>query len=396
MSNRNKGFDPLSSLFEAPDPARGVPLPEVEDGELPDVGGQVEMTDPLFKHPPPPVEADEHDISVDESPEQLARRLAREALAKAGAVSNAAPQRPAEEDKVALAQRLAREALARANAQTAPAGADTAPDAAPASAAAPAAPDDAEDKQALARRLAQEALARAAAAAPPPAGEDKQALARRLAQEALAKAQQAAAPATEAAPQAPAAADVGPDLAAAQDKVALARRVAAEAQRQAAAAPPPKKSRKQAQQSRVSALTQRARKPVSALDAARAAARDEEERQAQAIRKEANQLRDVVQELIPEWLPGISAVFVANAIAVDKREVLVALWKGHRAKFLSDGQLERAVGAAAVLSALDQIPEGMLVAAHAVTDASDYLVWLDLDKRALVAAFSDARAYFAG
>ena len=118
-------------------------------------------------------------------------------------------------------------------------------------------------------------------------------------------------------------------------------------------------------------------------------------RPAHELRKEANRLRDVVQDLIPEWLPGIGTVFVANAIAVEQRQLLKALWKGHRSKFLSDGELERAVGAAAVLAALDQAPEGTLVAAHAVTDASDYLVWLDLDKRSLVAAFADARAYFA-
>ena len=72
------------------------------------------------------------------------------------------------------------------------------------------------------------------------------------------------------------------------------------------------------------------------------------------------------------------------------------MWKGHRSKFLGDGQLERAVASTRVLDSFKLAPKGALIAAHAVTDASDYLVWIDLQTGSLVAAFSDARAYFAG
>ncbi len=357
MGSRNRGFDPLSSLFEAPDPARGVPLPELDEGDAAEPGPKVEMTDPLFKRPVAPADTESVDVSLDESPEELARRLAREALAAAADSEDAAE------------------------------GADAAQGADAAGLSADVLPT-AEDPVALAKRLATEALARAQAEEPAGAAaesSDKAALARKLAQEALRKAQ-GREPAAVAEP-----------TPAPSDKAALARKLAADAAaRVAKAHPPSKATRAKARQSRVSALTERARKPQSALEAARAAAQAEEERQAQALRKKVDQLRDVVQDLIPAWLPGIGTVYVANAIAVDKRDVLRTLWKAHRSKFLSDGQLERAVGAAAVLSALDQIPDGLLVAAHAVTDASDYLVWLDLDKRALVAAFSDARAYFAG
>ena len=63
---------------------------------------------------------------------------------------------------------------------------------------------------------------------------------------------------------------------------------------------------------------------------------------------------------------------------------------------LGDGQLERAVASTRVLDSFKLAPKGALIAAHAVTDASDYLVWIDLQTGSLVAAFSDARAYFAG
>ncbi|MCB9777851.1 MAG: hypothetical protein H6742_04745 [Alphaproteobacteria bacterium] len=339
MASRNKGFDPLSSLFEAPDPKLGVPLPDVDEEEDEDVvdipsSSALGLTDPMQGRQAPPLPASTDELDPPD----------------------------AVQDKQALAKQLAAQALARAQALKAEAVPTPPP---PRKAAPRTEPEPEEDKQALAKRLAAEALARAQAAAPAPApaapAEDKVALAKRLAEQAMAKAA-AAAP-----PEPPA------------DKKAA----------------PTKAERKKKARSRVDALAARARKPLSALEAARAAARDEEEREVQARRRKENELRDVVQDLIPAWLPGCGTVYVANAIAVKDRHVMAAVWKAHRSKFLADGQLERAVGAAAVLAALEQSEDGHLVAAHAVTDASDYLVWLDLGKNSLVAAFADARAYFA-
>jgi hypothetical protein len=104
---------------------------------------------------------------------------------------------------------------------------------------------------------------------------------------------------------------------------------------------------------------------------------------------------DRIQSLVPRWLPEVGAVYVANAMVAHERLKLKALWKAHRAKFLQDGHLGRAVGAAAVLHALETLPLEDLVAAFVVTDASDYLVWLDMGNAAMVAAFPNARAYFA-
>lgn len=385
MSGRNKGFDPLSSLFSAPDPVRGVALPDIDEEELALRSGKVELTDPWMKRPPPPPDtlppAEDEEELLDRA--ALARKLAMEAIAKADPLP---PEDSEEIAKELLAQQLAARAAADAAQPAAPPPAAPTPAAPTPAVPTPAAAPD-QDKSALARKLAADAIAKTqapaqAAAAP---DQDKATLARKLAADAIAKAHAAPAPAAPT-----------------EDQISLARRVGAAASAAAASQPsevrakaPSKASRAKSGRSRVASLAARARKPTSALEAARAAARDEEERQAQDLRKKANRLRDVVQELVPEWLPGIGTVFVANAIAVQQRDLLKALWRGHRSKFLADGQLERAVGAAAVLAALDQAPEGTLVAAHAVTDASDYLVWLDLDKSSLVAAFADARAYFA-
>lgn len=85
-----------------------------------------------------------------------------------------------------------------------------------------------------------------------------------------------------------------------------------------------------------------------------------------------------------------------NAIAVDDRQVMVALWKAHRARFAADGDLARMVAASSVLRELAAVARGRLVAAIVETGVSDYLVWVDLDKEIVIAAFPDARAWYAG
>ena len=144
--------------------------------------------------------------------------------------------------------------------------------------------------------------------------------------------------------------------------------------------------------SRLERLAARAVRPISALDAAREAASME----AAAEERASQTLTDRIQSLIVASLPGVGDIDVKAAKVADERDVLSALWKSHRSKFLSDGELERAVAAARVVDHLKNSPSGALIAAHAVTAASDYLVWIDLQSGSLVAAFADARAYFAG
>ena len=144
--------------------------------------------------------------------------------------------------------------------------------------------------------------------------------------------------------------------------------------------------------SRVERLAARAVRPKAALEAAREAVEAENVAESRASQT----LTDRIQVLIEASLPGVGDLDVKAAKVADEREVLSALWKSHRSKFLSDGELERAVAAARVVDSLKHAPNGALVAAHAVTAASDYLVWIDLQNGSLVAAFADARAYFAG
>lgn len=342
MSGRNRGFDPLSSLFEVPEPG-GLTLPEIDDmNDTSSPGSHIELTDPLYKAPP-----DLAGITAD-APEPPVRLNPPPVAA------------PSMEQRAEMAKAIARAATARALAAQAAPPARPAPSPLPPPAEGPSMAQRAE----MAKAIAKAAAAKAKAAAPPPA--------------------RPAAPSPAAAPApAPAAPPAKPARAATTEQ-----------------GPPPKRSR-------LDALTARARRPTSALEAARQAAEREQDQRAeiaqaaeeatqQERQQRVNDLADLVQGKLPDWLPSVGPVYVANAVLADPREILQALWKAHRAKFLAEGELERAVGAAAVLSALDNVPQDRLVAAHVVTDASDYLVWLDLERGGLVAAFSNARAYFAG
>jgi hypothetical protein len=94
-------------------------------------------------------------------------------------------------------------------------------------------------------------------------------------------------------------------------------------------------------------------------------------------------------------LTGLGAVYVANALLMDDRGVLKALWKAHRARFTSAGELDRALAASRVLEAIVRVPVGALAAVHAVTDRTDFLVWIDTDARVAIAAFPDPRSLLA-
>jgi len=153
-------------------------------------------------------------------------------------------------------------------------------------------------------------------------------------------------------------------------------------------------------------ILDRAVRPKSALDAAREAA----EREASAGRVIATAARsspptgssDIVRAAIARDLGGAGQIFVLETHEVSAgplaraqpgtldREILRALWRGHRAKFLSDGNLERAATATIIVSALEQ--KGSLSVARVVARGRDHLAFVDVDSRRVIACLADAYA----
>ena len=140
-------------------------------------------------------------------------------------------------------------------------------------------------------------------------------------------------------------------------------------------------------------LAQRAAKPVSALEAARNAAAAEARQRQEVQQKQANALPRQVEKLLSRKLPGVQRLEVVNALVMDDREVLKALWKAHRTRMAQHGVLGMVVAATSVLRALEAVPKGQLVAAIAATEISEFLVWVDIGSEATIAAFPDARTW---
>ncbi|MCB9764092.1 MAG: hypothetical protein H6739_30250 [Alphaproteobacteria bacterium] len=361
-----KSFDPLASLFDAPlRRPPGVDLPVDEDDDDISAFGDVPVAEdvvapqvfnpahaeapelPMAMRTPPPEPPPEPSAAPPAAPPATP-------TVDEDAPTTKADAEPPVEDKVALARRLAAEALARAQQ------------------ARPKPPEPAEeDKVALARRLAAEALARTQQqkAPPPPSEEDKIALAKRLAAEAQARAAAKA-----------------------------AAKATAKAATKAPAAPKASKASSKKPASRFDSLAARAKRPRSALDAIREAAQAEEEsrkaREAEAAAAEVHRLADRISDMLRRQLAGVKTLEVVNALVLDDRAVLRALWKGHRARFAIEGALDQVVSTTHVVRALDAVAPGQLVAAIVNTDRSDYLVFVDLGSQATIAAFADARAWY--
>jgi hypothetical protein len=165
------------------------------------------------------------------------------------------------------------------------------------------------------------------------------------------------------------------------------------------APPPPKAKAKKPRVSRLSSLAERAARPRSALDAARAAAEAETEakveRDAQSARDRAKELSGTVEEILRRQIHGVGRLKVQNAALMDDRVTLKALWRAHRARFASQGNLAEVVATTQVVRAVDAIGPHQLAAAIVLTDTTDYLVWIDLGAQTTIAAFPDARAWYA-
>jgi hypothetical protein len=150
---------------------------------------------------------------------------------------------------------------------------------------------------------------------------------------------------------------------------------------------------------RLDGLANRARRPTSALEAARAASQIEEQRKQSeataAAEAHERAIPELVESILRKQLRGVERLKVGKALRMDDRVVLRALWKGHRARFAQQGAWAEVVSTTQVIRALDAVAQGQLVAAIVRTQSSDYLVWVDLGSQATIAAFPDAHAWYA-
>jgi hypothetical protein len=258
------------------------------------------------------------------------------------------------------------------------------------------------DKVALARALAKAAATKAAAAAKPPptAAVDKLALAKRLAAEAKARAA-----ADQAVQPSPSAEPTPVDRA--ELAKALARAAKAKVAAQQAPAPAQKTSPVSERAPRTLADRATRRKPMSALEAARAAAAAEEQSRTQQVARPkpaapsrasarpstAAPHRRGQSSLLAQLGGGVAAE--SPRMASD-RGLLTALWKAHALRHIEDGNWAVAGSCLAVVAALGRVPPGVLVAVPAMAGTQSLLAWVDVSKVSILAVIPNGRAYLAG
>jgi len=149
-------------------------------------------------------------------------------------------------------------------------------------------------------------------------------------------------------------------------------------------------------ESRAEELAARAAKPMSAKAALAAAAEAEANKRKARNSRRMNKLPGKVSRVLSRLLSDANALEVQNALVMDDRRVLKALWKGHRARLAAEGQMDAVVATTNVLRALEAVAPGQLVAAIVSTSKSEYLVWVDLGSEATVAALPNARSWIQG
>ena len=142
-------------------------------------------------------------------------------------------------------------------------------------------------------------------------------------------------------------------------------------------------------------LATRAARPMSAQEAMKRARQDAEAAEAARIAAREAALPARIADILERQLPGVRNLRVLNALRMDERQVLTALWKAHRARLAAEGAVDAVVAVTTVIRALGAVAPDQLVAAIVDTDTSNYLVWIDLGSEATIAAFPDARSWYA-
>lgn len=105
-----------------------------------------------------------------------------------------------------------------------------------------------------------------------------------------------------------------------------------------------------------------------------------------------------VDAIVREHFPGAD---LGPAVAVSNVDVFRALWRAHRARAQHDGDVGLITTAGVLLDAIERVPPGWLVAVKASIGIGRHPpetwgVWIDLDRRTVLAVARPADIYLAG
>jgi hypothetical protein len=149
-------------------------------------------------------------------------------------------------------------------------------------------------------------------------------------------------------------------------------------------------------ESRAAELAARSKRPVTAKDALKVAEQSEADRRTARLQRRMNKLPAKVARVLSRLLAGGEVFEVQNALVMDDRRVLKALWKAHRVRMATDGLVDGVVSTTNIIRALDAVAPGQLVAAVVTSKSNEFLVWVDLGSEATIAALPEARSWISG
>jgi hypothetical protein len=98
-----------------------------------------------------------------------------------------------------------------------------------------------------------------------------------------------------------------------------------------------------------------------------------------------------VEQSVRAALPDFENLYVAEVSEDLALEGVASTYQAHAARFMAEGRMDAALNASRVFEAVNRSESSALAKALVRTDATEYLVWLDLYSSTLIACFPDAR-----
>ena len=101
-------------------------------------------------------------------------------------------------------------------------------------------------------------------------------------------------------------------------------------------------------------------------------------------------LEERVEGVLSVALPGLENIYIAEVEEDFDLSEIVATYTSHAERFMAEGRMAAAVAARSVATGLDGAGAHRFAMASIRTDASHYLVWVDLYASTVLACFPDA------
>lgn len=99
------------------------------------------------------------------------------------------------------------------------------------------------------------------------------------------------------------------------------------------------------------------------------------------------------RRILDYCLPEAGELELVDLSVLSRPDLLSAIWRSHKAKFVREGRFERAFRAQLVLDAIRRAPPGSLAVARMLADGVPFIAWIDLVRGSVVSLLEDDESY---